>query len=61
MSSSLTNCLIKNISEQIKYKPTYFKYLSSIDSKVVIKILKSCLPPCLGTKGKWNPKLKSFL
>lgn len=60
MSSSLTNCLVKNISEQIKYKPSYLKDLSSIDSKVVVKILKSCLPSCIGTKGKWNPKLKKF-
>ena len=59
-SSSLTNCLVKSISEQIKYKPSYLTDLSSIESKVVLKSLKSCLPSCLGTKGKWNPKLKKF-
>ena len=60
MSSSLTNCLVENISEQIKYKSSYTTDLSSIDSKVVEKNLINCLPSCLGTKGNWNPKLKKF-
>lgn len=59
MRYSLTNCLVENISEQIKYKSSYTTDLSSIDSKVE-KILINCLPSCLGTKGNWNPKLKKF-
>jgi len=58
--NSVTNCVAKSVSENVKYDTVYKEDIQKIYRKIGFSPLVNCLSDCVEQKGKWESDFKKI-